>query len=120
MIIWIALAGGLGAIGRFTVDGFIKTKTSARFPWATFIINVTGSFLLGLTTAYMTRLPAFHTLGLVIGTGFMGGYTTFSTASFETVRLIEQRRYGAACLYAFGGAGAAVIAAFLGYSCIGQ
>ena len=119
MIVWIALAGSIGAVIRFMLDGFIKTKTSPQFPWATLCINITGSFLLGVITAFMASFSSFHAIGLVLGTGFMGGYTTFSTASFETVRLIERRRYGTACLYAFGGAGAAVMAALLGYSCIG-
>lgn len=118
MIIWIALAGSFGAITRFMIDGFIKTKASPKFPWATLCINVTGSFLLGIITALMAKDPGIHAVGLVLGTGFMGGYTTFSTASFETVRLIEQRRYGAAVTYTFGGAALAVIAAFIGYAIV--
>lgn len=117
MIVWIALAGGLGAITRFMLDGFIKTRVSARVPWATLCINITGSFLLGAITAAVAGSSGRYTLlGLVLGTGFMGGYTTFSTASFETVRLVEQRRYIAACTYALGGVAAALLAAFLGYA----
>ena len=68
----------------------------SNFPWSTFVINVSGSLLLGVVTG----LILFHhdppDLKLVIGVGFCGGYTTFSTASFESVRLLQRRLYGAA------------------------
>jgi CrcB protein len=87
----MALAGGGGAVTRFAVDGALKTRWPGRFPWQTVLINVTGSLLLG----FLTGLVLFHAqptlLTTVAGTGFCGGYTTFSTASFETARLIQLR-----------------------------
>jgi CrcB protein len=83
--------GAAGAVSRFLVDALVKRRWSARFPWATFAINVTGSFLLGA----LAGAVLFHHQPVgwqtVLGTGFCGGYTTFSTASFETVRLAEQK-----------------------------
>lgn len=93
----LAAAGGLGASSRMLIDGLIKSGMSATLPWGTIIINVSGSLALGLLTglAGANLLPeAWH---LVLGTGFLGGYTTFSTASFETVRLLQERRW-VACL----------------------
>ena len=79
------------------------------------MINLTGSLLLGL----LTGLAGIHLLShlgqLILGTGLLGGYTTFSTASFETVQLLENRRYAAATLYGFGTLIAATVAAALGY-----
>lgn len=88
----IALAGGLGAASRLLLDGIIRTRVSSTFPWATIIINVSGSLVLGVVAG----LAAGHLVSggwyAVVGTGFLGGYTTFSTASFETVRLLQERK----------------------------
>jgi len=89
----IALAGGCGAMTRFSVDGALRARWPTRFPWQTLTINVSGSLLLGI----LTGLVLFHaqptTLTAIAGTGFCGGYTTFSTASFESIRLLQQRTY---------------------------
>nr|WP_143690318.1 CrcB family protein [Williamsia sterculiae] len=86
------LAGAVGSVLRFLVDAAFKTRRTTVFPWATAIINTTGSLFLGV----LAGLVLFHAhptaWQAILGTGFCGGYTTFSTASFETVRLLEQRR----------------------------
>ena len=91
VVVALSVAGGVGAGCRFVVDGLVKGRVRTAFPLGTAIINVTGSFLLGLVTG----LALAHTLPpewrLILGTGFLGGYTTFSTASFETVRLSPAR-----------------------------
>lgn len=114
--VFVAFAGSCGAVTRFVLDGHIKTKYSNAFPWATFIINVTGSFMLGLIGGILLAHHAFSNMAAVIGVGFCGGYTTFSTASFETVRLLEKRDYKRALGNAAGGVLAAVIAAAAGYA----
>jgi len=100
--LWVALAGGLGAVARFVGDGLVRTRLSAAFPVGTVLINVSGSFTLGLVSGLVLAHAAHDGLRLVVGTGFLGGYTTFSTASFETVRLVEQRRVGLALLNGVG------------------
>ena len=113
-VLVIALAGSLGAVVRFLADGAVKTRKGAAFPWATLAINVTGSLALGaLTGAFADPHSAWR---LVAGTGFCGGYTTFSTASFETVRLVQQRRYVAAISLGGGGLVACVAAALAGFA----
>jgi CrcB protein len=96
------LAGAAGAVARFLLDSSIKQRWSSPFPWATVLINVSGSLLLGI----LAGLVLFHgqptTWQTVVGTGFCGGYTTFSTASFETVRLVQQGRRLLALLNAVG------------------
>ena len=94
------LAGALGAVTRFGLDFAIKQRWRSPFPWATVIINVSGSLLLGVLAGIVLfdgGSPAWQT---VLGTGFCGGFTTFSTASFETVRLIQQGRTMSALLNA--------------------
>lgn len=83
----IALAGGLGAAARFVVDGVAARRNPFRFPLGTLVVNVTGSLLLGLLTGAVIAYGGAEELQLILGTGFLGGYTTFSTASVEAVRL---------------------------------
>ncbi|MEE3852886.1 fluoride efflux transporter CrcB [Gordonia sp. LSe1-13] len=92
IVILVMVAGALGAGTRFILDGAIKQWRPTTFPWATLLINISGSLVLGViagSVMFATLEPDIQT---VVGTGFCGGYTTFSTASFETVRLLEQRR----------------------------
>lgn len=87
----ICAAGGVGAALRLLVDGWCRGALGDRLPWGTLVINVTGSLLLGLVTglALAHGLPAGWRS--VLGTGLLGGYTTFSTAAWETVRLLGRR-----------------------------
>ena len=86
----LALAGGLGAVSRFVADAFVSRHKPFRMPLGTLLINVTGSLLLGVLAGALTAGAPDSTeaaVRAVLGTGFCGGYTTFSTASVETVRL---------------------------------
>ena len=115
-ILLLGLAGGLGAGTRFVVDGLVRSRLRTALPVGTIAINIniTGSFLLGLVAGAVIVHAAPVELQAIAGTGFMGGYTTFSTASFETVRLIQSRRTGLALLNSVGTAAAAVGAAAAG------
>ncbi len=99
---WIALAGAAGALTRFVVDALIRRRMPASFPWATLAINVSGSLALGVLTGLVLFRGASSDLTLVLGTGFCGGYTTFSTASFETVRLAQRGRWAQAVANGLG------------------
>ncbi len=119
----VGLAGGLGAASRFLVDDNVtrwlartgRTGSGVSLPWATVAINVSGSLLLGL----LTGLAAGHLLDAdlvaVAGTGFCGGYTTFSTATVETLRLALRRETPLAVVNALGTTAAALAAAGLGW-----
>jgi CrcB protein len=113
-ILLLGLAGGLGAGTRFVVDGLVRSKLRTALPVGTIAINITGSFLLGLVAGAVIVHAAPVELQAIAGTGFLGGYTTFSTASFETVRLIQSRRTGLALLNGIGTAMAAIGAAAAG------
>ncbi len=96
IIVLTCFVGGLGALARFVADGVMRSKLGRRFPWGTLLINVTGALTLGTLTALALHGRITTNEKVIFGTGFCGGYTTFSTASFETVRLIEEKRFGAA------------------------
>ena len=112
----ICIAGGIGAALRLILDGLIRTRIGSSYPVGTTLINVTGSFLLGVVTGLAASQLIPHECQLVVGTGLLGGYTTFSTASFETVRLIEDRRYVAAACNGLGMLIAGTAAAALGFA----
>ena len=116
IIVLTLLAGGVGAVARFVVDAWVRAKVAIVLPLGTMIINVTGSFLLGLIAGLTAAAVAPESLRLVLGTGFLGGYTTFSTASFETVRLVQDRRLDLALLNGLGTLVVAVAAATFGYA----
>lgn len=86
------LAGALGAVTRFLVDAVIRSRVSAAFPVATLFINVTGSAVLGVVAGLVAFQAAPSAVATIIGTGFCGGYTTFSTASVETMTLQRESR----------------------------
>lgn len=89
---WTAFlfAAGMGAPARYLIDGWVQDHTGGAFPWGTFLVNMTGCLVLGL----LAGLGLYHDLAAntrtVLGTGGMGAYTTFSTLTFETVRLAEE------------------------------
>ncbi len=90
---WIAFlaAAAIGASARYLLDLFVQRRLGGGFPWGTSVVNLSGSFLLG----FLTGLSLYHALPsdarLVLGAGFCGAYTTFSTFAFETMRLAEGR-----------------------------
>jgi CrcB protein len=102
ILLAVALAGGLGAAARFLLDGVIRARVGSGFPLGTMVVNVTGSFALGLLTGLGLIHAVPDQLRLIAGTGFLGGYTTFSTASVETVRLVQEHRTTAALLQGLG------------------
>lgn len=101
LLIALALAGGVGAMARLVIDGLIRDHGPGDHPIGTMIINLSGSLLLGLVAGLvLAGLPAV--VQAVAGTGFCGGYTTFSTACVETVRLLQQRRWRGALTHGLG------------------
>lgn len=92
-ILWVGLAGGVGAGARFVTDGSVRGRFLMVLPVGTMIINVLGSLLLGVLSGLVMFHHVSSDVTLVLGTGFCGGFTTFSTYSFETVRLLQQGDY---------------------------
>jgi CrcB protein len=117
--LWVALAGGVGASVRYVVDSAIRARWRVEFPVGTLLINITGSFVLGVIAGVVIAHGASSRLRDIAGTGFLGGYTTFSAASVETVRLAEQRRWGECLGYAAGSLVLALLAAGVGLAVVG-
>jgi CrcB protein len=110
----VGLAGAVGAVARYVTDGAVQDRTSGPFPFGTMTVNVAGSFVLGIVTG----LAWYHGLGgsahAIVGVGFCGAFTTWSSVSWETVRLAEEGLGRLALLNMVGGVAAALVAAGLG------
>lgn len=114
LFVGTALAGGVGAALRFFLDGLLKAHTRATFPYGTALVNLTGSFALGVLAGIAANGWLAPEVGAVVGVGLLGGYTTFSTASVETVRLAQEGRYRAAAVNGLGVLVACTLAALGG------
>jgi CrcB protein len=117
-LIWyVAIGSGIGGATRLLVGNFIQQRMGVSFPLGTLVINVTGSFILGFILRYALAAPEMSpALRALLTTGFCGGYTTFSTYSFETATLIEDGRYERASLYILLSVGVALLATFAGFA----
>jgi fluoride exporter len=86
----VGIAGAVGAPLRFAVDTVVTDRTGGEFPYGTLVVNVSGSFVLGL----LTGLAIYHGLPdaptVILGMGLVGAYTTYSTFTFETIALFEE------------------------------
>lgn len=108
----VCLGASAGAPARYLLDRAIQTRHTALTPWGTLAVNLSGSLLLGFLVG-LGPAGAGERLLLLLGTGFCGTFTTYSTFSFETIRLLEDRAFwpafGNLALTMFGGLGAAMV-----------
>jgi CrcB protein len=117
-LLWyVAIGSALGGVARFGLSGFIQQRVGPGFPMGTLVINITGSFLLGMLMRYTLQSeivsPEVRTM---LTTGFCGGYTTFSTFTYETAMLLEDGEYGRASLYIGASVAIALLGMFLGFA----
>jgi CrcB protein len=112
MLLALGIAGALGATARFGVAEWVGPRWNGHFPLATLLINLSGAFALGLMMT-VGSAPLAGTR-LLLGTGFLGGYTTFSTLSFETHALARRGKHHHAWLNALGTLALGALAAGLG------
>ncbi len=88
--VMVGIGGFLGAIARYMLGAYIGSHYGARFPYGTFVINMSGSFLIGFILAFLARTTASPYWRYLIPIGFIGAYTTFSTFEYETLRAIQE------------------------------
>ena len=119
MIVLLALAGGLGAAARFLVDTAVARRLPTSVPVGTAVVNVTACLLLGALTGWTWGGAGDDALHAVLGVGFLGGYSTFSTASVEAARLLLAGRGPAAVLHPLGMLLACLAAAATGLALTG-
>jgi CrcB protein len=101
--LWVALGGILGANARFLLSAWAAERYGTRVPIGTFIINLSGSFGLGvISTLIAERFDGNVTASLLISTGFFGAYTTFSTFTYEAISLLQQGEVRSASRYLLG------------------
>lgn len=117
-IVWyVAVGSGIGGVARLLLGSVIQQKAGTSFPLGTLLINITGSFILGFLIRYALGTPGITPeIRAFLTTGLCGGYTTFSTFSFETATLIEDGRYERASLYILLSVGVALLGTFGGFA----
>jgi CrcB protein len=113
IVVGIAVAGALGAVARYGLDELIGRRTGA-FPWGIFVVNITGAFLIGLMVEALEPRFEGSWVRAAVVTGFLGAYTTFSTFSLDTYRLLDAGHTGQAAANAFGTLAAGLVAVWLG------
>jgi CrcB protein len=115
-VVAVGVAGLLGAVARYSIEGFVSERAGGAFPWGTLVVNVSGSFVLGFLFAAVIEgralAPGWLRTGLTVG--LVGAYTTFSTFTLETVRLLEERSYLMAAVNAQGTLFVGLVAVYTG------
>ena len=116
LVAYIGIGSAVGGITRFLVGTLIQQRLPVEFPLGTLVVNITGSFILGFLLRYALATPAISAeVRALLTTGFCGGYTTFSTFSYETATLLEGGNYRRAVFYIVASVLVALIGTFLGF-----
>ena len=113
---YIGLGSAVGGISRYYLATAIQQRAASAFPFGTLVINISGSLLLGFLLRYALSTPTISAeVRALLTTGFCGGYTTFSTYSYETATLLEGGDYRRAGLYMAASVFVALLGTFLGF-----
>ena len=111
----VALGGAIGSVGRFLLAGWIGRLVGTGFPWGTLAVNVVGGLVMGMLVALMSQAwPVSPTTRAFLTAGVLGGFTTFSAFSLETVTLLERGAYSAALAYILASVALSASALWLG------
>ncbi|MBN1240813.1 MAG: fluoride efflux transporter CrcB [Gammaproteobacteria bacterium] len=116
--LWIALGGALGSVGRFAASGFVARSTGGALPWGTLLVNVTGSLLIGFAAGLWLsdgKLALSADARAFLMIGVLGGFTTFSTFSLETLNLIRAGEWLWAFANVAGSIALCLVAVWLGH-----
>jgi CrcB protein len=116
--VWVALGGALGSVARFAVGGLTARLAGTAFPWGTLLVNTTGSFAIGVLAGLLTadgRAIVTGDARAFLMVGVLGGFTTFSSFSLETLELARRGAWGAAAGNASASFGLCLLAVWAGY-----
>jgi CrcB protein len=120
----VFLGGGIGSTARYAVNALATRTLGSQFPWGTFLINISGSVLMGLIAGYLAfrsdgaEAPSVEAWRLFLMTGVLGGYTTFSAFSLDAALLYERGAIGLAAAYVAGSAALAIAGLFAGLALV--
>lgn len=114
ILLLIALGGAVGSLLRYLIGGAIQRSSASGFPVGTMFVNVVGCLLVGVFVRFLLNMQTSPELRALLIVGFCGGFTTFSTFSYETVGLVEGGEYGRAATYVLASVALCVTATFLG------
>jgi fluoride exporter len=114
----IAVGGAVGSALRYLIGGAVQRSSASGFPVGTMFVNIAGCFLIGVFVRYLLNMQTSAELRAFLVVGFCGGFTTFSTFSFETVGLIEGGEYARAATYILGSVVLCVLATFAGMAAV--
>ena len=117
-LVWyVGIGAAIGGMSRFLLGSFIQERTGGDFPAGTLVINITGSFVLGIIMRFAFQTDAVsQEMRALLASGFCGGYTTFSTFTYETAMLVEREEYRRAALYVGSSVAIALLFLFLGFA----
>ncbi|HET7584733.1 MAG TPA: fluoride efflux transporter CrcB [Gemmatimonadaceae bacterium] len=114
---YVAVGGAIGSVARYALTGFVQARANSVFPSGTFVVNLAGSLLLGFLLRYALETPAITPeVRALLTTGFCGGFTTFSTFTYETAALIEDADWRRAALYVAASVLLSLVGMFLGFA----
>lgn len=111
---FVGAAGAIGALARYLLGRFIAERVASQFPLGTFVINISGAFIIGLLSALLSHKLISPVAQLTLATGFLGGYTTFSTMNWEGTQLARSGSLRVSMLYLGGSLFCGLVAAALG------
>ena len=115
-VLAVAIGGAAGSLARYGMNIFVQNQVSGEFPAGTLIVNVSGSILLGFLMRFALDTTSLSPeVRLLLTTGFCGGYTTFSTFSYDTLLLLQRAAYARASLYVLGNVVLSISGAALGF-----
>lgn len=116
----VGLGGMLGCIARYlSIAYFYPNGVVANFPWGTFFVNLSGCFLIGMFTGFTERAASFNSeIRLLVTTGFLGGFTTFSSFGLETLNLLRDGVISLAIIYIISSVVGGVVLAFVGFKIV--
>ena len=113
-ILSVAAGGALGAAARYGIGGWIPQATRSDFPWGTLLVNVTGSLVLGFLMVWLRTTMVSAEIRALLTVGLLGGYTTFSTLTYETAAMFQEGEWRRAGFYALGSLVLGLVALLMG------
>jgi CrcB protein len=116
--LYVAIGGALGSVARYLMDGWVQAKLGAHFPFGTLAVNVVGSFFLALVMYIALHTDAISpSMRVALSTGVIGGFTTYSTFNYETLRLAQNGAWTMGALYLVATVAGCLIAGGFGWNC---